>query len=186
MDIHRVITGFSLLFLVLFLLYVERLDIIFILVNGAVVYDACHLYINGIHEVIVLFICVTMFNFNVILLARYLRHPFDVVKIVTISQLSDTYQYYTGHRFGYHKIGWVSKNKSYEGYFGGYLLTAMTLIWVYSLYDITNVYLLGITGGLISSCLKRFLNIKDYSDLLGTHGGWIDRIDSIILPILFC
>ncbi len=33
-----------------------------------------------------------------------------------MSQLSDIYQYIGGSYFGKNKIGWISKNKTYEGY----------------------------------------------------------------------
>jgi phosphatidate cytidylyltransferase len=38
---------------------------------------------------------------------------------------------------------------------------------------------LGNLGGLLNSALKRHYQIKDFSNLLGAHGGWLDRADSI-------
>lgn len=45
--------------------------------------------------------------------------------------------------------------------------------------------LLGEIGDLTASLIKRKLEIKDYSNLLGTHGGFMDRIDSILFGSMF-
>ena len=36
-------------------------------------------------------------------------------------------------------------------------------------------------GDIFFSYIKRSLNIKDFSPLLGSHGGVLDRLDSIFL-----
>jgi CDP-diglyceride synthetase len=180
-----------------------------------------------------------MVLFNTYLLHMYHHDPFSVVTIATITQLSDVYQYIAGKHFGKNKIGWISKNKTYEGYIVGLIFTLGTFLplhyfsgytvilgnfissitcseadkvmlgdEVFSMdffpsttcsfvnivgsvgsilskkgfWEIFWIYTLGIVSGLCSSYFKRIQGIKDYSDLLGPHGGWIDRIDSIILP----
>lgn len=45
--------------------------------------------------------------------------------------------------------------------------------------------ILGEIGDLTASLIKRKLEIKDYSNLLGTHGGFMDRIDSILFGEMF-
>lgn len=45
--------------------------------------------------------------------------------------------------------------------------------------------ILGEIGDLTASLIKRKLEIKDYSNLLGTHGGFMDRIDSILFGSMF-
>ena len=59
-----------------------------------------------------------------------------------------------------------------------------SLTFIGFVYEIVLIYLLGIVSGLLSSLFKRLVGIKDYSDLLGPHGGWVDRIDSIIIPLI--
>jgi phosphatidate cytidylyltransferase len=119
---------------------------------------------------------------------------FIVLSIVAITQASDIYQYIVGYCctytnlgfiIGNNKIGGISKNKTYQGYVGGFILTYLTFIYFYDYVYISGIYFLGISGGLISSYFKRQQGIKDYSNLLGPHGGWIDRTDSIILPAIF-
>ena len=40
--------------------------------------------------------------------------------------------------------------------------------------------LIGQLGDFSASCIKRYVDIKDYSNLLPGHGGMLDRIDSVL------
>jgi len=49
------------------------------------------------------------------------------------------------------------------------------------------IVLMGFFGGLVMSAIKRDRGVKDWSDLIAGHGGFIDRLDSVVFsaPIFF-
>lgn len=49
------------------------------------------------------------------------------------------------------------------------------------------VNLLGFGGGLTMSAIKRDRGIKDFGNMIGGHGGMLDRLDSLCFaaPIFF-
>lgn len=115
----------------------------------------------------------------------------DIIFVGFVVCVSDIFQELVGKSLkitkGYkNKIGWISPNKTYEGYIGGYI---GILILCFSLYKnkfilLNIIYLLGIFGDLFFSYIKRMLDIKDYSNILLSHGGILDRFDSFIFAIL--
>ena len=44
--------------------------------------------------------------------------------------------------------------------------------------------IIGQLGDLVFSSIKRYFNIKDFSNIMPGHGGILDRFDSIIFVIL--
>lgn len=124
-----------------------------------------------------------MVLFNEFIYYQYLQDALSVSRVILISQVGDGFQY-LGKYVGRHYIGWISPRKTWEGYIMGYVGLLMVFLRSYSLGTITVIYITGIGSSLLSSLIKRILYVKDYSDLLGPHGGWIDRIDSIVGPIL--
>ena len=108
---------------------------------------------------------------------------------------TDVFAYCIGKRFGKHKFSKVSPKKSIEGCIGGTLgATALILIYTmilnncfvfeYSYFTVTIfgivMSLIGQLGDFSASCIKRYVDIKDYSNLLPGHGGMLDRIDSVL------
>lgn len=108
---------------------------------------------------------------------------------------TDTLAYTIGCRLGKHKFSKVSPKKSIEGCIGG-TLGAFTLTMIYTVilnkgflfnfsYITTGISaivlsLVGQIGDFSASCIKRYVDIKDYSNLLPGHGGMLDRIDSVL------
>ncbi|MEE0866275.1 MAG: phosphatidate cytidylyltransferase [Clostridia bacterium] len=108
---------------------------------------------------------------------------------------TDISAYVVGKYFGKHKFSKVSPKKSIEGCIGG-VVGAVILMLVYTY--IANTYwgmnygylqigvigivlsLIGQIGDFAASTIKRFVDIKDYSNLIPGHGGMLDRIDSLI------
>lgn len=107
--------------------------------------------------------------------------------------LTDTMCYYVGCKFGKHKLSTViSPNKTIEGSIGGSvaciiccILFGMTLQfpWYHSL--ALGILIAGFAqiGDLCESMIKRDAGVKDSSNILPGHGGFLDRCDSYILTI---
>lgn len=108
---------------------------------------------------------------------------------------TDTFAYFIGMKFGKHKFTKISPNKSIEGCIGGLVgSVVIALIYTYIINQCTDLNiaywyisivalvlsLCGQIGDLSASSIKRYVDIKDFSDLIPGHGGMLDRIDSII------
>ena len=200
---QRIITGLSLASGALLALYYQQIAIIAIGSFLAATYDAYYMnYMLNVNIITCSTIAIIIYTMTIYFVKFYYYDSKLTILICFVCQSSDVYQYAAGSFCGNNKIGYVSKNKSYEGYVIGFIMTMITYIPIMyvlnlNLLIIINntlfnciinciiMYFLGILGGLISSLTKRIINIKDYSNLLGSHGGWVDRIDSIALPILF-
>lgn len=118
--------------------------------------------------------------------------------IFICSWVCDTAAYYSGRflgKGGKHKLcPKVSPKKTIEGSIGGLLGSALgCTIYGYviskygvhiELYHYTIIGILsgvfGQFGDLIASSIKRFVGVKDYSNLIPGHGGILDRFDSIL------
>ncbi len=101
-----------------------------------------------------------------------------------------------------HKFSKISPNKSIEGCVAG-AMGAMVIALIYTIVcntyfyqNISYIYIIlislllsiiGQVGDFAASSVKRYNEIKDYSNLIPGHGGLLDRIDSIlfIAPIAY-
>ena len=108
---------------------------------------------------------------------------------------TDVFAFIIGMKFGKHKFSEVSPKKSIEGCIGG-TIGAIIIILIYTY--ILNTYfgmnysyiyitaiglvlsLIGQVGDFAASSIKRYVDIKDYSNLIPGHGGILDRIDSLL------
>ncbi len=108
---------------------------------------------------------------------------------------TDTFAYLVGKSIGKHKFSKISPKKSIEGSIAGTLAALiLTLIYTYFVnvirgMDISYIYVSGMSiilslvgqiGDFSASAIKRYVDIKDYSNLIPGHGGMLDRIDSLI------
>ena len=117
--------------------------------------------------------------------------------LVIVVQLSDVLQYVWGQLFGRTRIApRLSPSKTVEGMVGGVLsstLIGSLLFWLtpFSPSEAAimafTVAILGFFGGLVMSAIKRDRGIKDWGHMIQGHGGFLDRLDSVVFsaPIFF-
>jgi len=145
------------------------------------------------------FVYVAVF-FSLITLVNNKSHGAYLLWIVFISSwLCDTTAYYVGSYIGKY-VGKtkicpkVSPKKTLAGSIGG-LLGSAAACTIYGMYlnnvgvsiPIIHFVIIGLLcgvfcqfGDLIASSIKRYVDLKDYSNLIPGHGGILDRFDSIL------
>ena len=118
--------------------------------------------------------------------------------LLLVTEANDVFQYPTGKMFGRRKIvPTVSAAKTWEGFIGGWVLTAALILlagpvftplrgiglWVVAL----ALPPAGFAGDVTFSAIKRDIGVKDTSGLIPGHGGVLDRIDSLTFtaPLYF-
>ncbi|EAQ14371.1 phosphatidate cytidylyltransferase [Maritimibacter alkaliphilus HTCC2654] len=125
------------------------------------------------------------------------REVLLIAWLVVVVQGSDVLQYVWGKLIGRHPVApSLSPSKTWEGFAGG-VLSASALgallawltpfaIWQAALLAIL-VTLMGFFGGLVMSAIKRDKGVKDWGHLIAGHGGFTDRLDSVVFsaPVFF-
>jgi len=117
--------------------------------------------------------------------------------LVIVVQISDVLQYVWGKLLGRTRIApTLSPSKTVEGFVGGALsatLIGAGLSWMtpftppQAAFLSLVIVMMGFFGGLVMSAIKRDRGVKDWGHLIAGHGGFIDRLDSVVFsaPIFF-
>ena len=129
----------------------------------------------------------------------FLRIAFDIfiveylMYIILSIWIFDSFSLIGGRLIGGRRLmPTVSPNKTYSGLITGVISLILFSTLLIICYDLNNlIFLFSLLIGLISfigdaieSSLKRFLKIKDFSNLMPGHGGIIDRMDAFLLFFL--
>lgn len=115
--------------------------------------------------------------------------------IMILVWVTDTFAYFGGKTFGKHKLAErVSPKKTWEGSIIGFTFTVIAglIIQIFYIHTHSIIFftalavIAGISaqlGDLFESHLKRSVAIKDSSNLIPGHGGFLDRFDSILFAV---
>ena len=106
--------------------------------------------------------------------------------IILISFLNDTLAYIFGKSLGGPLIlPKISPKKTWSGTTISFCLSASFLVYLnFNIFISLIVSLFLFVGDIFFSYMKRFLKLKDFSYLLGDHGGILDRIDSMFFVVI--
>ena len=122
----------------------------------------------------------------------------DTLVLLAIGVVAnDVGAYFVGTAFGRTPLrGWISPNKSVEGFLGGTILTLMVML-IIGMQDLSDTWsstshllMLGIVisaaaplGDLTESMFKRNLDVKDFGTIVRGHGGVLDRFDGFLFAL---
>ena len=121
-----------------------------------------------------------------------------ILGVFILIWVNDSFAFLVGINLGKHKLlERISPNKTIEGFIGGMIFTFITsfiLAHEFSSLSQTQwiviagiVSVFGVLGDLIESMFKRQAGVKDSSNFIPGHGGFLDRFDSVIFaaPFIF-
>jgi phosphatidate cytidylyltransferase len=123
------------------------------------------------------------------------RSFFIVFFPLIFTWVNDTAAYFIGSTIGRHKLATkISPNKTIEGFIGSILVSIIfSLIYLRTLFPAVTILtsvIMGLIlsaaaqlGDLAESGFKRDVELKDSSKIFGEHGGFLDRIDSLLFTI---
>jgi len=117
--------------------------------------------------------------------------------IIAPAAIYDGTAYFAGNLIGKHKIAMLrntSPNKTKEGTIAGitssFILSLIILICCFPYLEIWQKLLASLLisissflGDLVESRFKRIMEVKDSGRILKGHGGFLDRVDSVLLNV---
>ncbi|WP_295336842.1 phosphatidate cytidylyltransferase [Flavobacterium sp.] len=123
-------------------------------------------------------------------------HPEIIIAILILIWTNDTFAYLVGISMGKTKLfERISPKKTIEGFSGGlvfamiagvllaqFYLQESIIRWIIIALLVTTF---GTLGDLIESKFKRLAGVKDSGNIMPGHGGFLDRLDSIIFVAPF-
>lgn len=109
---------------------------------------------------------------------------YALLKLLLFVWAVDVFSYYCGKKFGKRWMApRLSPRKTWEGLLGGSLAGSFALLLLHGPKGLLWSPLLvagAVLGDLFKSFIKRQVGIKDFSGVLGEHGGFTDRFDSLL------
>lgn len=107
-----------------------------------------------------------------------------------VVSIFDAFSQISGQLFGKRKIfPAISPEKTIEGLIGGLLVAVFSSLllkelagttYLQTFFHASGIVIFAFTGDLAASLFKRKYRVKDFSQLLPGHGGFLDRFDSLI------
>ena len=142
-------------------------------------------------QFVLFFLLYLLINIWIILSKNIIEDKIYLVFIIFVCVSTDIGGLLFGRIFKGKKLTKISPNKTYSGVYGSYILSLILGYLFFKNFfnlDILLVYIFIIStisqlGDLFISLLKRKAKIKDTSNILPGHGGFLDRFDGMIFAI---
>ena len=119
----------------------------------------------------------------------FMAKPYLYFVFVVVS-VFDAFSQISGQMMGGKRLApSLSPKKTISGLTGGALLAVVTALllrglidatWAHALLYSISITIFALLGDLLASYFKRRYAVKDFSNLLPGHGGFLDRFDSLI------
>lgn len=186
MDIQRILTGLSLFYIVFSFRYYEVNWQIISLFWGCLNFSELYNFKFIIYD-FESYIWLVLYTFvSWLCITFQLNRDYDILyRLIILVSLSDSIQYLFG-RLGNHQINFgPSPHKTWGGYLSSLISILLGVEFLNFKLSLSAILVFsGIMGDLFVSFIKRRLGVKDISNLLGSHGGWLDRTDGINMAVL--
>ena len=182
-----------LIYFLLFLINDNLIIYLIIIIYFIILIEVLFNFIN-LKNILILYIVLSFFFFIL-----YYNYYFNIIEfnllILTII-IFDISSYLVGTFIGKKKIfKLISPNKTYFGLIGGILLSNIFSIFYIlyfnkkfsldNLFFINYIIFFAFIGDILESYFKRKNKLKNSSNFLPGHGGFLDRFDSFIFAIIF-
>ena len=134
---------------------------------------------------------------SVAVLMRDLGHGLEWTLTALLCTMAvDTGAYAVGKLIGRRPLTFISPNKTWEGTIGGVAAGVLAAVGLTLILDLPpglaaapalglTIALGAIMGDLMISAMKRLAGVKDTGGFLPGHGGFLDRMDSLLLTLPF-
>ena len=137
------------------------------------------------YKKVIFFLSLYLFYINLFYIINLDRNLFYLLFL--ISFFNDTVAFISGRYLrGPLILPKVSPNKTWSGTTISFSLTTLLLFTLnFNIIISMVISILLFIGDIFFSYMKRYLNIKDFSQILGSHGGILDRLDSMFFVAIF-
>lgn len=140
-----------------------------------------------------LFVYIILFVISFVHLGLLTKSSIILLFLIVSTVISDVCGFFFGNFFGFHKLPEIfNKNKSWEGVFGqivgaliGVLLIKYFVVHQGNILIFLPIGIGSAIGDLMNSRAKRIAGIKNWSNFIPGHGGFIDRFCSLAGSSLF-